>query len=36
MEEKELLFTPIKIGTRTASNRIVLNAMECCVAFFNV
>jgi len=35
MEEKELLFTPIKIGTRTASNRIVLNAMECCDALDN-
>ena len=35
MEEKELLFTPLKIGTRTAPNRIVLNAMECCDALDN-
>jgi 2,4-dienoyl-CoA reductase-like NADH-dependent reductase (Old Yellow Enzyme family) len=24
------LFTPIKIGTRTAKNRMIINAMECC------
>ena len=32
MSEKEQLFTPIKIGKRTAPNRFALNAMECCDA----
>ncbi|MEG0703313.1 MAG: 2,4-dienoyl-CoA reductase [Christensenella sp.] len=30
--DKELLFTPIKIGSKTAKNRIAINAMECCDA----
>jgi 2,4-dienoyl-CoA reductase-like NADH-dependent reductase (Old Yellow Enzyme family) len=29
MGKKDALFTPIKIGTKTAVNRIALNAMEC-------
>ena len=32
MSEKEPLFTPIKIGNKTAPNRFALNAMECCDA----
>jgi 2,4-dienoyl-CoA reductase-like NADH-dependent reductase (Old Yellow Enzyme family) len=32
MSEKEPLFTPIKIGKKTAPNRFALNAMECCDA----
>lgn len=32
MSSQDPLFTPIKIGTRTAPNRIVINAMECCDA----
>jgi len=31
----ELLFTPLKIGPRTAINRIAYNAMECCDALEN-
>ncbi len=31
----EALFTPLKIGTRTAPNRIAINAMECCDALEN-
>ena len=30
MTEQNALFTPIKIGNRTATNRFVINAMECC------
>lgn len=30
MTETNALFTPIKIGQKTASNRFVINAMECC------
>jgi 2,4-dienoyl-CoA reductase-like NADH-dependent reductase (Old Yellow Enzyme family) len=30
MAEKEYLFEPIKIGSKTSQNRIVINAMECC------
>ncbi|WP_367357321.1 2,4-dienoyl-CoA reductase [Mesotoga sp.] len=30
MSEKEVLFTPIKIGNRVAPNRMAINAMECC------
>lgn len=30
MYENEPLFQPIKIGNRTAKNRFVVNAMECC------
>ncbi|MCK4804325.1 MAG: 2,4-dienoyl-CoA reductase [Spirochaetes bacterium] len=29
MKEKQLLFTELKIGSRTAVNRIALNSMEC-------
>ncbi len=29
---QELLFTPFKIGNKTAPNRIAMNAMECCDA----
>jgi len=32
MSENNILFTPIKIGKRTASNRFAMNAMECCDA----
>lgn len=32
MPENEPLFQPIKIGNRTAFNRFVVNAMECCDA----
>ncbi|MEG0252269.1 MAG: 2,4-dienoyl-CoA reductase [Christensenellaceae bacterium] len=28
----EIIFSPIKIGTKTAKNRIAMNAMECCDA----
>ena len=31
----ELLFMPMKIGSRIAKNRIVINAMECCDALDN-
>ena len=31
----ENLFTPLKIGARTAPNRIAINAMECCDALEN-
>ncbi len=31
----EILFTPLKIGTRIAPNRIAINAMECCDALEN-
>ena len=31
----ELLFTPLKIGSKTAPNRIAINAMECCDALEN-
>lgn len=30
MSEQNALFTPIKIGQKTAMNRFVINAMECC------
>ncbi len=30
MNKTNALFTPIKIGKKTASNRLVINAMECC------
>ena len=30
MVESNALFTPVKIGTKTATNRFVINAMECC------
>ena len=30
MFEQSALFSPIKIGPKTASNRFVINAMECC------
>ena len=30
MNEKEYLFTPIKIGNKVSENRIMVNAMECC------
>lgn len=30
MHEKDPLFQPMKIGTRTSSNRFAINAMECC------
>lgn len=30
MTKMNALFTPIKIGKKTASNRLVINAMECC------
>ncbi|MDR2020456.1 MAG: hypothetical protein LBQ14_06805 [Treponema sp.] len=29
---QELLFTPVKIGSKTVPNRIAINAMECCDA----
>jgi 2,4-dienoyl-CoA reductase-like NADH-dependent reductase (Old Yellow Enzyme family) len=32
MSEENLLLTPIKIGNKTAPNRIGINAMECCDA----
>ena len=32
MSEKEVLFTPIKIGNKVAPNRLAWNAMECCDA----
>jgi len=32
---KEILFSPLKIGTRVAPNRIAINAMECCDALEN-
>jgi 2,4-dienoyl-CoA reductase-like NADH-dependent reductase (Old Yellow Enzyme family) len=32
MGEASILFQPIRIGTKTAPNRIVFNAMECCDA----
>ena len=32
---QELLFTPLKIGNKTAVNRISINAMECCDALEN-
>lgn len=31
----EVLFTPLKLGKKTAPNRIVINAMECCDALEN-
>lgn len=31
----EVLFSPLKIGTRVAPNRITINAMECCDALEN-
>ena len=30
MHEKDPLFQPIKIGTKTSPNRFAINAMECC------
>jgi 2,4-dienoyl-CoA reductase-like NADH-dependent reductase (Old Yellow Enzyme family) len=30
MHMENALFTPIKIGTKTATNRFAINAMECC------
>lgn len=30
MSTDDVVFTPIKIGNRTAKNRFVINAMECC------
>jgi len=30
MEENDILFTPIKIGSRQVENRFAINAMECC------
>ncbi len=30
MTQENALFTPIKIGQKTATNRMVINAMECC------
>ncbi len=30
MSKEDVVFTPIKIGNRTAKNRFVINAMECC------
>jgi hypothetical protein len=30
MADMNALFEPIKIGNRAASNRLVINAMECC------
>jgi 2,4-dienoyl-CoA reductase-like NADH-dependent reductase (Old Yellow Enzyme family) len=30
MSEKDVLFTPIKIGNKIAPNRFAINAMECC------
>ena len=30
MTDQNALFTPIKIGNKTAVNRFVINAMECC------
>jgi len=35
MTEKAPLFTPVQIGPRTAPNRMVINAMECCDALDN-
>jgi 2,4-dienoyl-CoA reductase-like NADH-dependent reductase (Old Yellow Enzyme family) len=32
MDQKMQLLTPIRIGNKTASNRIAINAMECCDA----
>ncbi len=32
MEKKEWMLTPVKIGSKTAPNRIAINAMECCDA----
>ncbi|MDL2237018.1 2,4-dienoyl-CoA reductase [Christensenellaceae bacterium OttesenSCG-928-K19] len=32
---QEALFSPIKIGSKTAPNRIVINSMECCDALDN-
>jgi 2,4-dienoyl-CoA reductase-like NADH-dependent reductase (Old Yellow Enzyme family) len=32
---QEVLFTPLKIGGKTAPNRITINAMECCDALEN-
>ncbi|MDR2079781.1 MAG: hypothetical protein LBP74_08695, partial [Treponema sp.] len=32
---QEVLFTPLKIGSKTAPNRITINAMECCDALEN-
>ena len=30
MTQENAMFTPIKIGRKTATNRLVINAMECC------
>ena len=30
MPQENALFTPIRIGRKTATNRLVINAMECC------
>ncbi|MBN2325078.1 MAG: 2,4-dienoyl-CoA reductase [Spirochaetes bacterium] len=30
MKQENMLFTPLYIGTKTAVNRIAINAMECC------
>ena len=30
MSNNDIVFTPINIGNRTAQNRFVINAMECC------
>ena len=32
MGEESILFQPVRVGTKTARNRIVFNAMECCDA----